>query len=179
MKRALYFLPLALFLGLAGYFAWGLTRDPSKIPSALIDRPIPEFALPELAGAGKPALSSASLKGEVVLVNVFASWCLPCKIEHPIFMRLARERVVTIHGISYKDKAEDSRAWLAQLGNPYAAIGWDFDGRVSIDWGVYGVPETFVVDRAGTIRFKHVGPITPDVLNRDILPLIERLKRAS
>jgi cytochrome c biogenesis protein CcmG, thiol:disulfide interchange protein DsbE len=179
MKRALFFLPLALFLGLAGYFAWGLTRDPSKIPSALIDRPIPEFALPALAGSGKPALASAAIKGEVALVNVFASWCLPCKVEHPIFMRLARERVVTIHGISYKDKAEDSRAWLAELGNPYAAIGWDFDGRVSIDWGVYGVPETFVVDRAGTIRFKHVGPITPEILNRDILPLIERLKRAS
>jgi cytochrome c biogenesis protein CcmG, thiol:disulfide interchange protein DsbE len=179
MKRALYFLPLALFLGLAGYFAWGLTRDPSKIPSALLDRPIPEFALPALAGADRPALSSATVKGEVVLVNVFASWCLPCKVEHPIFMRLARDRVVPIHGISYKDKAEDSRAWLAELGNPYAAIGWDFDGRVSIDWGVYGVPETFVVDRAGTIRFKHVGPITPEILNREILPLIERLKRAS
>ncbi|MCM0019021.1 MAG: DsbE family thiol:disulfide interchange protein [Tagaea sp.] len=179
MKRALYFLPLALFLGLAGYFGWGLTRDPSKIPSALIDRPIPDFALPELAGSGRPALASAAIKGEVALVNVFASWCLPCKVEHPIFMRLAREGSVRIHGISYKDKAEDSRAWLAELGNPYAAIGWDFDGRVSIDWGVYGVPETFVIDRAGTIRFKHVGPITPDVLNRDILPLIERLKRAS
>jgi cytochrome c biogenesis protein CcmG/thiol:disulfide interchange protein DsbE len=94
-------------------------------------------------------------------------------------MRLAREGTVRVLGISYKDKAEDSRAWLAELGNPYAAIGWDFEGRVSIDWGVYGVPETFVVDRAGTIRFKHVGPITPDVLTREILPLIERLKRQS
>jgi len=179
MKRALYFLPLAAFFASAGYFGWGLTRDPSKIPSALIDRPIPEFALPELAGAGRPALSTAAIKGEVALVNVFASWCLPCKVEHPIFMRLARERVVPIHGISYKDKAEDSRRWLADLGNPYTAIGWDFDGRVAIDWGVYGVPETFVVDRTGTIRFKHVGPITPEILDRQILPLVERLRRAS
>jgi cytochrome c biogenesis protein CcmG/thiol:disulfide interchange protein DsbE len=145
----------------------------------LIDKPSPEFALPEIAGTGKPALTSATLKGDVALVNVFASWCAPCRIEHPIFMRLARDNAVPIYGISYKDKAEDSAKWLRELGNPYSAIGWDFDGRVAIDWGVYGVPETFVVDKAGTIRFKHVGAVTPDVLNNKILPLIEELKRKS
>jgi cytochrome c biogenesis protein CcmG/thiol:disulfide interchange protein DsbE len=179
MKRLLFILPLLVFAGVAVYFGFGLTRDPSKIPSALIDKPIPEFALPEIAGTGKPALTSATLKGDVALVNVFASWCAPCRIEHPIFMRLARDNAVPIYGISYKDKAEDSAKWLRELGNPYNAIGWDFDGRVAIDWGVYGVPETFVVDKAGTIRFKHVGAVTPDVLNNKILPLIEELKRKS
>jgi cytochrome c biogenesis protein CcmG, thiol:disulfide interchange protein DsbE len=179
MKRLLFILPLLVFAGVAVYFGFGLTRDPSKIPSALIDKPIPEFALPEIAGTGKPALTSATLKGDVALVNVFASWCAPCRIEHPIFMRLARDNAVPIYGISYKDKAEDSAKWLRELGNPYSAIGWDFDGRVAIDWGVYGVPETFVVDKAGTIRFKHVGAVTPDVLNNKILPLIEELKRKS
>jgi cytochrome c biogenesis protein CcmG/thiol:disulfide interchange protein DsbE len=179
MKRLLFILPLLVFAGVAVYFGFGLTRDPSKIPSALIDKPIPEFALPEIAGTGKPALTSATLKGDVALVNVFASWCAPCRIEHPIFMRLARDNAVPIYGISYKDKAEDSAKWLRELGNPYKAIGWDFDGRVAIDWGVYGVPETFVVDKAGTIRFKHVGAVTPDVLNNKILPLIEELKRKS
>lgn len=179
MKRLLFILPLLVFAGVAVYFGFGLTRDPSKIPSALIDKPIPEFALPEIAATGKPALTSATLKGEVALVNVFASWCAPCRIEHPIFMRLARDNAVPIYGISYKDKAEDSAKWLRELGNPFKAIGWDFDGRIAIDWGVYGVPETFVVDKTGTIRFKHVGAVTPDVLNGKILPLIEELKRKS
>jgi cytochrome c biogenesis protein CcmG, thiol:disulfide interchange protein DsbE len=178
MKRLLFLAPLLAFLVLAGYLGFGLTRDPQKVPSALIDRPAPSFALPAVPGLALAGLGSDALRGEVTIVNVFASWCQPCRVEHPIFMRLARENAVPILGINYKDKAEDARKWLADLGNPYRAIGYDFEGRVSIDWGVYGVPETFVVDRAGTIRFKHVGPVTPAVLD-DMLKLIAQLKRTT
>ncbi len=177
MRRVLYLVPLAAFLMLAAWFAIGLTRDPSKLPSALLDRPAPEFALPALAGSDVPALTSASLQGKVSLVNVFASWCVPCRAEHPILMRLARENGVPVYGISYKDKAADSLRFLRELGNPYAAIGHDESGRVGIEWGVYGVPETFVVDRAGRIRHKHVGPITPKDLQDKLLPLMAELAR--
>ncbi len=177
MRRVLYLVPLAAFLMLAAWFAIGLTRDPSKLPSALLDRPVPDFALPALAGSDVPALTSAALQGKVSLVNVFASWCVPCRAEHPILMRLARENGVPIYGISYKDKAADSLRFLRELGNPYAAIGHDESGRVGIEWGVYGVPETFVVDRAGRIRHKHVGPITPKDLQDRLLPLMAELAR--
>ncbi len=176
MKRALFFLPLALFAILAAYLGFGLTRDPQRVPSALIDRSVPSFDLPAVAGVERPGLSSATLKGEVSLVNVFASWCPPCRIEHPILMRLSREGDVPIYGINYKDKAEDARRWLGELGNPYRAIGWDFENRVAVDWGVYGAPETFVVDRSGTIRYRHVGAITADVLDKTLLPLVVRLR---
>lgn len=172
MRRLLYLLPLAAFTAIALWFAIGLTRDPSRVPSALLDRPVPEFALPALAGAGVAALSSGDLRSKVALVNVFASWCVPCRVEHPILMRLARESGLTLYGISYKDKAEDSARFLRELGNPYAAIGHDESGRVGIEWGVYGVPETFVIDRTGHIRHKHVGPISPKDLQETILPLI-------
>ena len=177
MRRLLYAVPLAAFVAVAAWFALGLTRDPSKVPSALIDRPIPDFALPALAGAGVPGLEADTIKGKVALVNMFASWCVPCKIEHPIFMRLAAEKRVAIYGINYKDKGEDAARWLKELGNPYAAIGHDEPGRVGIEWGVYGVPETFVIDREGRIRFKQVGPITPAVLRDTILPLIAQLEK--
>ncbi|MBM3538270.1 MAG: DsbE family thiol:disulfide interchange protein [Alphaproteobacteria bacterium] len=177
MRRLLYLLPLAAFTAIALWFAIGLTRDPSRVPSALLDRPVPEFALPALAGAGVAALSSGDLRSKVALVNVFASWCVPCRVEHPILMRLARESGLTLYGISYKDKAEDSARFLRELGNPYAAIGHDESGRVGIEWGVYGVPETFVIDRTGHIRHKHVGPISPKDLQETILPLIASLSR--
>ncbi|MBI3507048.1 MAG: DsbE family thiol:disulfide interchange protein [Proteobacteria bacterium] len=176
MKRALFFLPLAVFAILAAYLGWGLTRDPQLVPSALIDRPVPEFALPAVAGIDRPGLASATLKGDVSLVNVFASWCPPCRIEHPILVRLAREGDVPVYGINYKDRAEDARRWLGELGNPYRAIGWDFENRVAVDWGVYGAPETFVVDRRGTIRYRHVGAITPDLLDNTLLPMVKRLR---
>ncbi len=176
-RRLLYLLPLAAFALVAAWFAVGLTRDPKIVPSALLDRPIPEFALPPLPEYGVPGLASPAIRGRVALVNVFASWCVPCRVEHPILMRLAREGKVAIYGINYKDKAADARRWLIELGNPYAAIGHDLDGRVGIEWGVYGVPETFIVDREGRIRFKQVGPITSELLNRTILPLIAELER--
>ncbi len=179
MKRLLFVLPLVLFAVLAAYFYAGLQRDPSEIPSALIDRPVPAFELPPVAGVAKPGLSAKTLTGEVSLVNVFASWCPPCRVEHPLLVRLSREGDVPIYGLNYKDKAEDARRWLAELGNPYRAIGWDFENRVAIDFGVYGAPETFVIDRKGTIRYRHVGAITPDVLERTLMPLVEKLRRES
>lgn len=177
MRRLLFLLPLAAFVIVAGWFAYGLTRDPSRLPSALLDRPVPDFQLAALPGADRPGFQAAELRGKVALVNVFASWCVPCRAEHPILMRLAREPGIAIYGISYKDKAEDSVKFLRELGNPYAAIGHDESGRVGIEWGVYGVPETFIVDRDGRIRHKQVGPITAKDLNETILPLLAELKK--
>lgn len=174
--RLRYTLPAAIFLALAIGLALGLTRDPGKIPSALIDKPVPEFSLPPVEGREQGLTSDDLRNGEVSLVNVFASWCGPCRIEHPLLMRLAEEGVVPIYGINYKDRPEDARRWLDQMGDPYTRTGADLDGRVGIEWGVYGVPETFVVDRTGRIRYKHIGILTPEGLEETILPLIERLR---
>ena len=177
MRRLAFLLPLAVFFGVAIYFALPLIRgtNPSVIPSALIDRPVPAFDLPPLPGQTK-GLADADLRGEAQLVNVFASWCLPCKAEHPLLMRLAREQGITIRGINYKDKPNDALAWLAANGNPYRTVGADEAGRVSIDWGVYGVPETYVIDRQGRIRYRHVGPLVPAVVESSILPLLKQLR---
>ncbi|HYF86272.1 DsbE family thiol:disulfide interchange protein [Azospirillum sp.] len=178
MRRLLYLLPFLLFIGVGIAFYLGFQRDPRDIPSALIDKPAPTFELPAISG--QPAtggLSSARLKGDVTLVNVFASWCIPCKAEHPVITRLSREQGVTVFGINYKDKPEDALTWLARNGNPYAAIGADQDGRVSIDWGVYGVPESYLIDRQGRIRFKHVGPLTPQVVEEQLLPMVKHLRQ--
>jgi cytochrome c biogenesis protein CcmG/thiol:disulfide interchange protein DsbE len=166
-------LPALVFFGLALVFLIGLGRDPAIVPSALIDRPVPSFELPALLAA-KPGFASADLGGKLKLVNVFASWCVPCRAEHPQLMRLEREGV-ELYGINYKDEPDAARQWLASLGDPYARIGADRNGRVGIDWGVYGVPETFLVDGKGVIRYKHVGPITPEALNDTILPLLKTL----
>lgn len=176
MKRLVFLAPLVLFLVVAVYFAIGLTRDPRAIPSALIDRPVPDFALPPVEGAER-GLETADLKGAVQLVNVWASWCIPCRVEHPVLMRLARERGVPIHGINYKDAPADAAAYLREHGNPYAGLGADRDGRAGIEWGVYGVPETYVVDREGRIRYRHVGPIMPQDLEATILPILRELDR--
>lgn len=178
MRRLLYLLPFLLFIGVGIAFYLGFQRDPRDIPSALIDKPAPTFALPPIQG--QPAtggLSSARLTGDVTLVNVFASWCIPCKAEHPVITRLSREQGVTVFGINYKDKPEDALTWLSRNGNPYAAVGADLDGRVSIDWGVYGVPESYLIDRQGRIRFKHVGPLTPQVVEEQILPMVKHLRQ--
>ena len=173
MRRLLFILPLALFVVLAGYFTLGLFRDPSVLPSVLIDKPAPEFALPALGD--KPGLATADLAGGVALVNFFASWCVPCRAEHPMLMRLADEDHVALYGIDYKDKPEEAKRLLAQLGDPYRRIGVDRDGRTAIDFGVYGVPETYVLDKAGRIRFRQVGPITQEDYDRKILPLLKQL----
>ncbi|WP_029010336.1 DsbE family thiol:disulfide interchange protein [Azospirillum halopraeferens] len=180
MRRFLFLLPLVLFVGVGVAFFLGFGRDPRAIPSVLIDKPVPEFALAALPGRDKAdarGLATADLRGDVTLVNVFASWCVPCKVEHPIITRLAREEGITVHAINHKDKPADALAWLTRNGDPYDRVGADPDGRASIEWGVYGVPETFLVDREGRIRFKHVGPLTPAVVEETIIPLVKQLRK--
>jgi cytochrome c biogenesis protein CcmG/thiol:disulfide interchange protein DsbE len=173
MKGLLFVVPVLIFAGVAAYLGFGLTRDPRQLPSVLIDKPAPDFQLPALGA--KPGLATPDLTGKVTLVNFFASWCAPCRIEHPLLMRLAKE--VPLVGVAYKDKPEDSKRFLEQLGDPYAKIGVDRDGRTAIDFGVYGVPETYVVDREGKIRYRHVGPLTPEVWRDTIAPLMARLSQ--
>lgn len=174
--RAKYALPIIVFLGLGIALGWGLTRDPRELPSALIGKSVPEFNLPPVQGRTL-GLSSSDLQGEVSLVNVFASWCTACRYEHPVFMRLQEDGVVPIHGINYKDRPRDAAKWLDELGDPYTRTGADLDGRVGIEWGVYGVPETYVIDRDGRIVFKQVGPVTPDIYHEKIGPLIKELRK--
>lgn len=177
-KRALFLLPLLLFLGIAAYLLWALNpnRNPSEVPSVLIDKPVPQFSLPPIAGVDRPGLDTGDLQqGKVSLVNVFASWCVPCRAEHPLLMRLAEHDGTVLYGINYKDEPAAAREWLGNLGNPYARIGADQSGRAAIEWGVYGVPETFVVDRDGTIRYRHVGPIHSSEMEETIIPLLESL----
>ena len=164
MVRLITFLPLAVAAVLAAVFAWALYagRDPSVVPSPLIDKPVPAFRLPSLDGSAD--LTAAEFQGRVTVLNVFASWCLPCRAEHPALTALAREGKARIIGLNHKDRPKDAKAWLKELGNPYARIGVDRTGRASIEWGIYGVPETFVIDKAGRIRHKLVGPITREQL---------------
>ena len=177
MRYLLYGLPLLLFAALAGYLWQGLGKDPGVLPSALIDKPAPEIALPALAGR-EPALplATADLKtGAPLLVNVFASWCVPCQAEHPYVTAIAEEHGIPVHAINYKDKPEEAAAWLRRLGDPYGRVGADRDGRAGIEFGIYGVPETFLIDGEGRVRMRHAGPITPDVLETVILPSIRAL----
>ncbi len=168
--------PLVVFAGVAAVLAIGLTLNPREVPSPLIGKPVPSFELPPVRGHTL-GLASADLKGEVSIVNVFASWCVACKEEHPILMQMERERLVPVHGLDYKDRPEDAQKWLDDMGDPYIRTGADIDGRVAIDWGVYGVPETFVVDREGRIAFKLIGPVTPKLLDETLRPLIAKLRR--
>ncbi len=174
MKR--FLLPLAAFAVLVGFLAIGLTRDPRDVPSPLVGKPAPAFTLPQLHDAGK-SFSAADMKGRVWLLNVWASWCVSCREEHPVLVEFAKTGQVPIIGLDYKDKVADARQWLDKLGNPYTLTAVDADGRVGIDYGVYGVPETYVIDKQGIIRMKHTGPITPESLNKKILPLVAELSR--
>ena len=167
---------LGLFAGIVVVLAVGLTLNPRELPSPLLGKPVPRFELPPVRGRTL-GLSSADLKGDVSLVNVFASWCVACKDEHPLLLEMKRQGVVPIHGLNYKDRPEDAPNWLDDLGDPYTRTGAYIDGRVAIDWGVYGVPETFVIDREGRIAYKHIGPITPEVLEKTLQPLIARLRK--
>lgn len=175
-RHLIYAMPLVAFAGVAAAFAWGLTRNPQELPSALIGKPVPVFSLPPVQGRTL-GLSSADLKGQVSLVNVFASWCVACRAEHPLFMQLAAGKVVPINGLNYKDAPQDAADWLDRLGDPYSRTGTDRDGRVAIDWGVTGVPETFVIDASGRVAYKQVGPVTQQGLDETILPLITRLRQ--
>lgn len=174
--RLVFLLPVLVFLALAVVLGVGLFLDPREVPSPLIGKPVPEFTLPPVRGRTL-GLSSADLKGEVSLVNVFASWCVACREEHPLLMQLKQQGLVSIHGLNYKDAPKDAAEWLDALGDPYTRTGADTDGRVGIDWGVYGVPETFVIDRNGHIAYKHIGPMTRRDWDEKIAPLIERLRR--
>ncbi len=171
--------PLLLFGIIAIALYVGLGLNPREIPSVLIDKQVPEFTLPPVKG-GELGLASADLKaGEPTMVNVFASWCVPCRAEHPFLMALADEGAIAIHGLNYKDKPDQARGFLDELGDPYQRTGDDRDGRVGIDWGVYGVPETFIVDGQGRIRLKHIGPITERAMEEQIRPLIKQLRQGS
>ncbi|KAB2872239.1 MAG: DsbE family thiol:disulfide interchange protein [Bauldia sp.] len=178
--RLVLIIPLAVFAALAAVFLIRLETggNPEALPSALIGKAAPDFALPPLEGVGLPGLSHASLLGKVSLVNIFASWCGPCRQEHPQLTELARDDRIRVVGINYKDSAKNAVAFLEELGNPYAAIGVDANGRAAIDWGVYGVPETFIVGADGVILYKFIGPISEDALDRVVRPEIEAaLKR--
>lgn len=176
-QRLTYFIPIAIFAVIAVAFAVGLTLNPREIPSALIGKPVPEFTLPPVQGT-KLGLATENLQGEVSIVNVWASWCTECKREHPVLMGLAERNVVAVHGINYKDSPDAAQAWLEDLGDPYTRDGADRNGRVAIDWGVYGVPETFVVDSRGRIVYKRIGAMTEQLVAEKILPLVEELRRS-
>ena len=174
MKR--FLIPLAVFFLLVVFLAVGLTLNPREVPSPLKDKPAPAFTLPQLAAADK-SFSPADLKGKVWLLNVWASWCVSCRQEHPLLVSFSKEGSVPIVGLNYKDQLPDAKNWLAKFGDPYLLSAVDADGRVGIDYGVYGVPETYVIDKAGTIRMKHTGPITPESLQKQILPLVAELSK--
>ncbi len=175
--KAKFLIPLVLFLVLAVFLAIGLNRDPHEVPSPLINKPAPAFEIPQLSESNQ-SFSPASMKGQVWVLNVWASWCVACREEHPVLVELGKSKIAPIIGLDYKDKREDALAMLAKQGNPYQLSAFDSNGRVGIDYGVYGVPETYVIDKAGIIRFKHIGPITMDLLNKKIYPLISELQKS-
>ena len=195
--KAKFLVPLLLFFGLAGFLAFGLTLNPREVPSPLIDKPAPDFSLARL-DQPEQTFALKEMKGEVWLLNVWASWCVACLEEHPVLVRMAQQKLVPVVGLNYKEvrgdgainargmalEAETSmaieraRTWLKDHGNPYVLSVLDIDGRVGIDFGVYGVPETFLIDREGRIRYKHIGPITPDALQNVLMPKVEELRRA-
>lgn len=174
--RPILLLPLAIFLALAALFLSQLLsgRDVAAIPSALIGQEAPETKLPPLEGSNLPGLDSEQFEGKVTVLNVFASWCVPCREEHPVLMGLAQDKRYAMAALNYKDKPENARRFFGELGNPFQAIGVDPAGRAAINWGVYGVPETFLIDKSGKIAFKYVGPLTPQTAKALLLPEIEK-----
>lgn len=195
--KAKFLVPLLLFFGLAGFLAFGLTLDPREVPSPLIDKPAPAFSLARL-DQPEQTFSLEEMRGQVWMLNVWASWCVACRQEHPLLVQMAKQKIVPVVGLNYKEVRGDgainargmaleaetgmaierARRWLTDHGDPYVLSVLDIDGRVGIDFGVYGVPETFLIDREGRIRYKHIGPITPDSLQNVLMPKIEELRRA-
>ena len=163
-------------MALVTFLAIGLTRNPQEVPSALINKAAPEFRLPQLKDPNK-TFSATDMRGKVWLLNVWASWCIACREEHPYLAEYAKSGATPILGLNYKDKREDALAWLEEFGDPYVLSAADLEGRVGLDYGVYGAPETYVIDKSGTIRMKHIGPVTPDVWSKQILPLVQELNR--
>jgi len=175
MKR--FLLPLGLFIGLLVFLGIGLRLNPREIPSPFIGKQAPAFKLAQLHEPGK-TISPQDLQGQVWILNVWASWCVSCRAEHPVLIDFARKNVVPVIGLNYKDGRNDGIKWLREFGDPYTLSAFDNDGRVGIDYGVYGVPETFVVDKNGVIRMKYTGPLTPEAINQKLMPLIKELKSA-
>ena len=195
--KAKFLVPLFLFFGLAGFLAFGLTLNPREVPSPLIDKPAPDFSLARL-DQPEQTFSLKEMQGQVWMLNVWASWCVACRQEHPLLVQMAKQKIVPVVGLNYKEVRGDgainargmaleaetgmaierARRWLTDHGDPYVLSVLDIDGRVGIDFGVYGVPETFLIDRDGRIRYKHIGPITPDALQNVLIPKIEELRRA-
>jgi cytochrome c biogenesis protein CcmG/thiol:disulfide interchange protein DsbE len=175
MRIVKFVAPLAIFILLVAFFAAGLSHDPREVPSPFIGKPAPAFRLEQLHD-GKLAFAPADMKGKVWMLNVWASWCVSCRVEHPLLVELAQRKVVPIVGLNYKDQRDDGMQWLAKFGNPYSLSAFDNLGNVGIDYGVYGVPETFVIDKQGVIRYKQIGPITPEALEKKILPLLRKLE---
>jgi len=176
MKYARFFIPLFIFFGLVGFLFKGLFLDPKEVPSPLIDKPAPAFALPLL---DKPDTSFKrdDMLGKVWLLNVFASWCVACREEHPLLVEFSRQKLLPIYGLNYKDERVDGMKWLARFGNPYDGSLYDRDGRVGIDFGVYGVPESFLIDAKGVIRYKQIGPFTPEAIETKLIPLVQQLQK--
>lgn len=174
--RLKYLLPLGIFVVLVIFLAVGLKLDPREVPSPLIGKPAPDFTLPRLHQAAN-SLGTADLKGQVWILNVWASWCVACRAEHPVLNDLAKRIEVPLIGLNYKDQQADALAWLQRFGDPYTASVVDREGRIGIDWGVYGVPETFVMDKQGRVRYKHIGPVKPDDVTQKILPLLRQLEQ--
>jgi cytochrome c biogenesis protein CcmG, thiol:disulfide interchange protein DsbE len=171
-----YSIPLGVFLLLVLFLAFGLRRDPNELPSALINKPAPTFRLPQLKDPSK-TFSAEDMRGKVWMLNVWASWCIACRDEHPYLFEYQKSGAVPIYGFNYKDNREDALGWLGELGDPYVLSAVDLEGRVAIDYGVYGAPESYIIDKSGTIRLKHVGPVTPDVWSSKILPVVQELNR--
>ena len=171
-----YLIPLAIFVVLVVFLAIGLGHDPHEVPSPLINRPAPAFQLAQLGDSSK-TFSAQEMRGKVWLLNVWASWCVSCREEHPVLLDFARTGLVPVYGLDYKDKREDALSWLGEFGNPYVLSASDTDGRVGIDYGVYGVPETYLIDRNGVIRYKQIGPVTPELLQNKIVPIVKDLSK--
>ena len=170
-----YLVPLAIFMVLVAFLYRGLSLDPKRVPSPLVGKPMPAFSLPRLQDPAA-TLSDTDLKGKVSILNIWATWCVSCRAEHKVLLLLANSNKVDIYGLNYKDERDKAKQWLVQLGDPYVANAFDADGRTGIDWGVYGAPETFIMDREGIIRHKHIGPLSIDALNNEILPIIAELQ---
>jgi len=173
MKK--FLLPLAVLVVVVGFLGFGLRLDPREVPSPLIGKAAPPFSLPVLHEPAK-TVSNTDLKGQVWLLNVWASWCVSCREEHPVLVELSKQKIVPIIGLNYKDQSDDARAWLKKFGDPYVMSLVDAQGKIGIDYGVYGVPETYLIDRDGVIRYKKIGPVTPDTVREKILPLVKQLK---
>jgi cytochrome c biogenesis protein CcmG/thiol:disulfide interchange protein DsbE len=172
---ARYLVPLGIFLVLVAFLYRGLSLDPKLVPSPLVGKPMPAFTLTRLQDPNA-TISDTDIKGKVALLNIWATWCVSCRAEHEVLLELARTGKVDIYGLNYKDERAAAQQWLRQLGDPYVANAFDDTGRVGINWGVYGAPETFVIDSQGIIRHKHVGPLTTEVINEQILPLVAKLQ---